>query len=539
MKSYYLKYVMLFLFSVLLIDIVIFVTSEHQKDVDISSLTMLGHAIEVPIDKGDITKVNNIIDSYSDKIIIEREGVVYTSNFAKDHQDRTELANEQLQKYRDFWKPLTISNSNTAETIYYKVPEINYFNKIIIDTLFSFLLAFCTLPLLFLAIKDIDSLYDSIEHLKQYLISTREQLDDIKHNKIYDDFDKSKEKERLHKKLVDSKAKRIGLQKEVENLQKDLEKKVNDIVSLKENISSLKSDIQNNKIDKNRLDEAKNIAIKEKKEINKKLSQLEEIVSDKNIEIERDKVKIRELNDVMNQINEHLKIREKEIEKLKNSKIDPREFESLKEQMMTIQSESFAKDSDIKDLLSKMSQKDDNIVTLKENLSQLTLDRVRFQNELSNLRTKNHNDKDVIEALVNESNLLKDKINAMNEEMKSMNQEMPVIKSGAYLDAEYNRLNILLKDKDSQLQGLVKENKQKETELKEFTLDTLNKLSALKRFEAQILDISREIKQKDSIIESANARLDVKDKIINTLNKELNDVKDKLNKVSSTVLSDV
>ena len=422
------------------------------------------------------------------------------------------------------------------------MPEINYSNKIILDTLFSFLLGLCTLPLLFLCLRDIDSLYDSIEHLKQYLISTREKLDDIKHNRVSDEFDKSKDKERLHKKLLDSKAKRIALQKDVESLHKDLEKKSHDLDSLKESISVFKSEMQNNKIDKNRLEEARSIAVKEKQEINKKLIQLEQDLKDKNIDIERSKLKTKELNDVMSQISEHLKIREKEIEKLKSSKIDPKEFESLKEQMMTVQNDSYSKSADIKDLLAKISLKDDNINTLKENVSQLSLERRKFQNEIANIRTKSNNDKEIIEALVNESNSLKDDIFSLKDKIKHDSEIVnPEVKSGAYLDAEYNRLNILIKDKESQIQGLIHENKQKEVELKEFTFDTLDKLSALKRFESQIIDVSRELKQKDNLIESVNARIDIKDKIINTLNKELNEMQDKFNKISNTnpVLSDV
>lgn len=545
MRSYYIKYILLFLLNVLLIDVVIFMTSEHKKDIDLSSLVLLEHAVEVPLDKGDISKINNIIDSYSEKVIIEREGVIYTSNFAKDQIDRTNLANEQLQKYSNFWKTFAMSSDKTVGTIYYKIPEINYFNKILMDTFFSLCLGLCVIPILFFGFRDIESLYDSIEHLRQYLISTREQLENIKNNKIYDEFDKSKEKEKLHKKLADSKSKRAALQKELEKVEYELEKKNDDISSLKETITGLKSDLQNNKIDKNRLEEAKNNAVKEKQDIAKKINQLENEVKEHQIEIERGNLRTKELNDVIAQIREHLRIREVEIQKLKSSKINPVEFDSLKEQYAEMQRISYAKDDDIKDLLNKLSVKDSHIDTLKENVSQLSLDRVKFQNEIANLRTKNSADKDVVAALVNENNELKDKLFELTDKIKDSALTNTQIQNGAYLDAEYSRLNILIKDKEGQISALIEQNKQKESELKEFTLDTLDKLSALKRFETQVLDLSRELKQKDSLIESINARIDVKDKVINTLNKEMNDLKDKLSKVTvemkatSQILSDV
>jgi chromosome segregation ATPase len=544
MRSYYIKYILLFLINVLLIDVIVFMTSD-KKEIDLSSLMLLSYAVEIPLDKGDISKVNNIIDSYSEKVIIEREGIIYTSNFAKDQSDRNTFAVEQLQKYKNFWKPLPITSETTAETIYYKIPEINYFNKILMDTLFSLCLGLCVFPILFIGFRDIESLYDSIEHLRQYLVATREQLEHIKNNKISDEFDKSKDKEKLHKKLSESKNKRIALQSDLEKLQSDFDRKINDINSLKETISNLKSDLQNNKIEKNRLEDLKNSAVKEKQEISKKLSSLESELDDRNIEIERGNVKIKELNSVMSQISEHLRIREKEIEKLKVSKINPIEFTEIKEKLSEAQRENIAISDDIRDLLGKLDAKDNHINTLKENVAQLSLDRIKFQNEVSNLRTKTSADRDVIEALVNENNNLKDAIVKLNSDIKDNQFSNPGMQSGAYLDAEYNRLNILLKDKESQVSTLIHENKQKENELREFTLDTLDKLSSLKRYETQVLDMSREIRQKDNLIESINARIDVKDKLINTLNKEMNDLKDKLDKVNnevkntSQILSDV
>lgn len=535
MRSYYLKYILLFLLNVFLIDVIIFATNDQKKEVDLSSLMLLGYAVEKPLEEGDISKVNNIIDSYSEKVIIEREGTIYTSNFAKDQSDRNSLATEQLQRYKNFWKALPIVTDKTAETVYYKIPEINYFNKILMDTLFSLVLALCTIPLIFFAFRDIDSLYDSIEHLRQYLVATREQLENIKNNKISDEFDKSKDKEKLHKKLAESKNKRIALQSDLDKLKSDYDKKLHDLNDLKDVVANLKSDLQNSRIEKNRLEEAKNIAVKEKQEIAKKLSTIETDLKDSNLEIERDNVKVKELNNVIAQISEHLKIREKEIEKLKISKIDPLEHNQLKEKLAEAQRESLAISDDIRDLLTKLDTKDNQINILKENVSQLSLDRIKFQNELSNLRTKTTADRDVIDALVNENNSLKDVVLKLNDEIKDSSLASPAIQGGAYVDAEYHRLNILIKDKESQLKSLIEENKQKENELKEFTLDTLDKLSMLKRYETQVLDMSRELKQKDSLIESINARIDVKDKLINTLNKEMNDLREKLDKVSNEV----
>ncbi|MFN8578372.1 MAG: hypothetical protein U0354_16150 [Candidatus Sericytochromatia bacterium] len=535
MRSYYLKYILLFLLNVFLIDVIIFATNDQKKEVDLSSLMLLGYAVEKPLEEGDISKVNNIIDSYSEKVIIEREGTIYTSNFAKDQSDRNSLATEQLQRYKNFWKALPIVTDKTAETVYYKIPEINYFNKILMDTLFSLVLALCTIPLIFFAFRDIDSLYDSIEHLRQYLVATREQLENIKNNKISDEFDKSKDKEKLHKKLAESKNKRIALQSDLDKLKSDYDKKLHDLNDLKDVVANLKSDLQNSRIEKNRLEEAKNIAVKEKQEIAKKLSTIETDLKDSNLEIERDNVKVKELNNVIAQISEHLKIREKEIEKLKISKIDPLEHNQLKEKLAEAQRESLAISDDIRDLLTKLDTKDNQINILKENVSQLSLDRIKFQNELSNLRTKTTADRDVIDALVNENNSLKDVVLKLNDEIKNSSLASPAIQGGAYVDAEYHRLNILIKDKESQLKSLIEENKQKENELKEFTLDTLDKLSMLKRYETQVLDMSRELKQKDSLIESINARIDVKDKLINTLNKEMNDLREKLDKVSNEV----
>lgn len=531
MRSYYIKYILLFLVNVILIDAIIFITSD-KKEVDISSLMILGHAIQIPLEQGDISKVNNIIDTYPEKIIIEREGIIYTSNFAKDQIDRTGLANGQMEKYQGFWRSLPIFSETVAEKIYYKNPEINYFNKILMDTLFSLLLGLCITPLMIIVFRDISSLYYSIEHLRQYLEATRDQLENIKHNKISDEFDKSKDKEKLQKRLADSKNKRIMLQSELDKIQHDYEKRVNDIESLKETIANLKSDLQNSKIDRNRIEDAKNNAIKDKQEITAKLRANEEELKNKNIDIERSELKLKELNGVITQISEHLRLREKEIEKLKTSKASPIEITQLKEKIAEAERENTSITNDIRDLLEKLDLKDNHINTLKENVSQLSLDRIKLQNEINNLKTKNNSEHDIVDALVKENNELKDIIMKLNDEVKNKSLTNTNIQSGAYLDAEYNRLNVLLKDKESQVHLLSQELKQKENELKEFTLDTLDKLSALNRYEAQITDMTRELRQKDSLIESVNSRIDVKDQIINTLNNEMNQLKEKLDKVT-------
>lgn len=544
MRSYYIKYILLFLVNVILIDAIIFITSD-KKEVDISSLMMLGHAIQIPLEQGDISKVNNIIDTFPEKIIVERDGSIYTSNFAKDQIDRTSIANSQLDKYKGFWKSLPIFSENIAETVYYKTPEINYFNKILMDTLFSLVLGLCVTPILFIVFRDISSLYYSIEHLRQYLEATRDQLENIKHNKISDEFDKSKEKEKLQKRLSDAKNKRIMLQSELEKVNSDYLKKVSDIESLKETIVSLKSDLQNSKIDRNRIEEAKNNAIKDKQEISGKLRSFEEDLKNKNIDIERNELKLKELNNVISQISEHLRIREKEIEKLKTSKASPVEISELKSKLLEAEKENNSISNDIKDLLEKMDTKDNYINTLKDNVSQLSLDRIKLKNEISNLKTKNNSEHEIVEALVKENNELKDIVMRLNDEFKNKALTNTNIQSGAYLDAEYTRLNVLLRDKESQLSLLSQELKQKENELKEFTLDTLDKLSALNRFEAQITDMSREIRQKDSLIESMNSRIDVKDQVIKSLNNEMNQMKNKVDKVTieekatRQILSDV
>lgn len=536
MKSYYIKYGILFLITVILIDIVLFFTTDHKKEIDMSSLLILGQAIEEPLDKGDISKVNNIIDIYPENIIVEREGNIYTSNFGKRQIDRNSLATEQIENYRSFWQPLILSADNSSQTIYYKTREINYTNKIMMNTLFSFALALCSIPVLIFSLRDVDSLYDSIDHLRQYLVAAREQLEEIKNTKIIENHDKTSENDKLHKKLADSKNKRLALQKEVEKYKHDLEKRNEDVHSLRESINTMKSDMQNSKVDKTRLEEAKNIAIKEKQEIAKKLGQLELTIKAKDDEISRVSYKIKELNQVIDDVRKHLQERENDIQKLKVSKIEPREFENLRNKNIEIQREINEKNDDIRNLLAQLESKNVNIENLKDNISQSNLERLRMQNELNGLKTKTAADREVIQALVNENSQYKDKIIQLEDKLK---EEIIIHsaeqKGDAYLSAEQKRLNIILKDKDNQIAQLIEESKQKENELKEFTLDTLDKLSALKRYEAQIMDMSRETLQKNNMIDSLETRLNVKDKTIDALNRELTMLKDKMKNVTTEI----
>ncbi len=88
MQSYYLKYGLLFVLMIVLLDIITFISYDSKKDSDISHLLILDQALERPIKNKDILKVNNIIDVYEEKIIIEKEGQVYTSNFGKTDEQR-------------------------------------------------------------------------------------------------------------------------------------------------------------------------------------------------------------------------------------------------------------------------------------------------------------------------------------------------------------------------------------------------------------------------------------------------------------------
>ncbi len=533
MRSYYLKYLLLFLTSVILIDLSLFFFTDHKKDVDMSSLLILGQAIQSPMDKADINKVNSVIDIFPEKIIIERDGSIFTSNFGKEQDDRASLAKEQLQSYKMFWQPILISGANKSETLYYKSREINYFNKLLMDFIFSLLLGLCLLPMLIFTFRDINSLFYSIEHLRQYLLSSREQLEDIKSRQVEGDFDINNEKERLHKKLVESKNKRIALQKELEKSKIEADKKNEEASSLRESVANLKLDLQNNKVDKNRLEEAKTIATKEKQDVVKKMSQLEQEIKSRDLELEKNFSKIQESDNLVLELKKSLQQKEADLQNLRNSKVDNREYEELKQNYEEIRKDMLSKNNDIRDLLVQIENKQFNIEKMKESNHQINVEKLRLQNELGSLKVRTGNDRDIIDSLVQENNSYKDKVVSLEDKLKDEIVDPETHKVPTYLDADHKRLSILLKDRENQVHQLMEDNQQKERELKEFTLDTLDKLSSLKRYETQIVDMTREVLQKNNTIDSLTSRSDVKDKLIKTLNKELNDLRDKINSSTS------
>ena len=208
MRLYYLKYSLLFLLLIVLSSFVSFFIID-KNDNELTSLLILNQAIEDPIEINDINRVNSVIDIYTDKIIIEKNGAIYTSNFGKKQQDRINVAQSQLENSNNLWKPLITPNKDNPAILYYKSQEINYFNKILLSVIIALSISLCALPLIIFMFRDFYSLSDSIDNLQHYLDSTKEKLENIKDTQTVHNFDNTKEADKLYKKLTESKNKRI------------------------------------------------------------------------------------------------------------------------------------------------------------------------------------------------------------------------------------------------------------------------------------------------------------------------------------------
>ncbi|MFN4150852.1 MAG: hypothetical protein ACK4IX_07895, partial [Candidatus Sericytochromatia bacterium] len=519
------RYSILLAVSVICIDASIFLYQNPRVESNTSNMSLLTEAIVRPLDFNDVLKVNSIIDKVDEKVIIEKKGTIFTSNFGRDKEERNLLASNELLSNRQFWKPLII-NEEGDEVLYYKIKEINFFNSLISSSLLSLLLGSFSFPLLFFFMKDIKDLSKTIEQLSYYLDLSREQMEDWKHKyeeQYFDDTDKQKEK--LQKKIEDFKNKR-------NQLKFDLDKKNDEINSLKENINLLKADVQNAKIEKNRVEESKNQISKEKFDLNKKLTTLENDLKTKIKSFEERESEIHKLGSELSRTREILRHKENEISELKKSKISREEFEESKSRINKLESELIDKENTAQGLFSKISELELNLENQRNTISEMNLEKVRIENEINNLRLRNSTDKEIIEALLEEKDNNLNEITALTQKIQELRiSELDSLSLNSdNIDNKIQDINKLIAEKDAMISRLIEEKNKKENELKEFTFDTLEKLSTLKRFEIQISDLSREVIQKNNLIDSLNTRVDVKDKIINSLNKELSDIKDNFNR---------
>lgn len=520
MQQYYVRYAILLAVSVICIDISIFLYQTPKSDTTKDNLSLVTEAIERPLEFNDVLKVNNIIDKIDEKIIIEKSGKVFTSNFGRDKEERNLFGSSELLVNKQFWKPLSIDDDGN-NILYYKTRDINYFNKIISNSLFSLLLASFSLPLLFLFGKDINSLSKTIEQLTYYLDHSREQMEDLKQKyeeQYFEGSDKSKEK--LQKKIDDFKNKK-------NQFKLDLEKKNEEIQALKENINLLKIDIQNSKIERNRIEETKNQISKEKIELSKKVSALENELRNKSKSFEERASDIHKVESEVNRMREIIKIKDNDISELKKSRISKDEFDELTNKISYLELDLINKNSENSELMSKVNELLSSIENQKNTISEINFDKVRLENEINNLKLKNATDREVIESLIEEKNSNLNEISDLTQKIRELREE-PQRVDNTFIDQNEEFSKILL-ERDNMISRLIEEKNKKENELKEFTFDTLEKLSTLKRFEIQISDLSREIIQKNDLLDSLSTRIDVKDKIISSLNKELLELKNNFN----------
>ncbi|MFN8672175.1 MAG: hypothetical protein U0457_08880 [Candidatus Sericytochromatia bacterium] len=539
MNSFIFKYVIIFCLTVISTDTFLFFYSTVSKEKENQEIKILSKAIEKSLEKEDLTTVNDILDSYEDKVILQRDGVIYTSNYGEESEERRVFATEQLQTYRPFWRSLEIPSEKYNQLIYYKTKEISFFNKIINNTLISLAVALMTLPILFLSLLQIRKQNKEEEKLKYYLKTIRENMEEVKDKEIIQKYEEDRY-DKLRTKLEESKNKRLELKKEIENKNAEIEKLKAENNKIKLEAKNLKTEIQTTKDEKTKLEESnKNALSKEKTNLSLKITSLEEQLANKEETIKQNKLKIFELEEKLNKEKETIMSKNKELSSLKISKVATEEFKEREIQVNTLERALGDKNIEIRDLLKQLELKNERINSLKEDLNLINMEKLRLDNEVNTLKVKKDSDKDVIEALITENNLYKDKVINLNDKLREYDNFSNLNPNNFSATDEDERFKAMLKARDEIIRNITNDKNKIENELKELTLDTIDKLSAVKRFEIQVADMTKEILKKNNLIDSLNSRIDAKDKLINTLVQEINELKEKIQTGDFAIINEI
>lgn len=527
--SYYIKYLLLFFTVFVSIDTGLFFYKNDVNEID--NIKILAKAIEKNLEKGDLEIVNDVLDSFKEKIIIQRDGVMYTSNYQGEPEERRAFATAQLQTYRAFWRHVSVPNEKYNYLLYYKTREISYFDRIIQNTILSFFIALASLPFLFLFFYEIRKKEKEKERVTFYLGTLREKIELLKDKEVVQEYDNEKN-DRLKKKLEESKNKRLALKQELEISHEDLNK-------LKNEFTKLKNEYQNFKNEKTKVEEnSKHTFDKEKIDLVRKITSLKDDIKSKNDNIIKIETRVKELEQKLLKERESLILKTKENNILKISKVAQEEFKEQGIKIQTLEKELIEKNKEIRALIAQLDLKNSRLSQVKDESGSVNMEKLRLENEVNNLKTKNITDNDVIEALVNENNTYKDQIFSLSDKIKEMGL---VIKNHAKFegDKDITLLQETIKNKDKKIKEFTDEKHQRENEMREFTLDTIEKLSALKRYETQLSESSREVLQKNNLIESLNSRIDSKEKLVNALLKELNELKEKKEDSNFEIINEI
>lgn len=516
--NYYIKYLLLFFGVFVSLDTgLFFYNSTNNQQID--SVKILAKAIEKNLEKDDLEVVNDVLDSFNEKIILQRDGRIFTSNYQGDAEERRAFATTQLQTYRAFWRHISVPNDKYTYSVYYKTREINYFDRIIQNTILSFFISFASVPFLFLFMFEIRKKEKDKERLTFYLGTLREKMEALKDKEIVQEYDNEKY-DRLKNKLEESKNKRLALKKELEISNEELNK-------IKNDFSKLKNEYQNFKNEKNKFDEnSRSSFSKEKTDLLNKISILREEMKNKNDNILKIELKVKELEQKLLKEKENLFLKAKEINVLKISKVAQEEFKEQSIKIQTLEKDMFEKNNEIRSLISQIELKNSRINQIRDDSASINMEKLRLENEVNTLKTKKYADKDVIEALVNENNTYKDKIFELSDKIKEMDLAIKTHSRSNGGD-DMSLFQETIREKDRKIREITEDKNKKENEMKEFTLDTIEKLSALKRYEIQLSEASRDVLQKANLIEALNSRIDSKDKLINALLKEMNELKER------------
>lgn len=527
--NYYIKYLLLFFGIFVSLDTGLFFYNNTNNQVD--SIKILAKAIEKNLEKEDLEVVNDVLDSFNEKIIIQRDGRIYTSNYQGDTEERRDFATTQLQTYRSFWRHVSVPNEKYSYSVYYKTREINYFDKIIQNTILSFFISLLSVPFLFLFIFEIRKKEKEKERVTYYLETIREKMQALKDKEVVQEFESDKY-ERLKSKLEESKNRRLALKQELEISNEDLNK-------IKNDFSKMKIEYQNFKSEKSKIEEnSKHHFTKEKTDLLNKISALKEEMKNKNDNILKIEIKVKELEQKLLKEKENLNLKAKEINVLKISKVAQEEFKEQGIKIQTLEKDMFEKNNEIRALISQIELKNSRISQIRDESSSINMEKLRLENEVNTLKSKKYADKDVIEALVNENNTYKDKIFELSDKIKEMNLAIKAHAGNNVMD-EMSLFQETIREKERKIREITEEKIKKENEMKEFTLDTIEKLSALKRYEIQLSETSREVLQKTNLIEALNSRIDSKDKLINALLKEMNELKEKRAEADFGIINEI
>lgn len=248
MNSFIAKYVLLFFITVITTDTFLFFYSNKEKDKEVHDIKILSKAIEKSLEKEDLTTVNDVLDSFEEKVIIQRDGVIYTSNFGYDSEERRDFATSQLQTYRPFWRNIDVPSEKYSQLLYYKTKEIQYFDRIINNTLYSFYIYLLKLTNINFLLLEIKKRNKKEEKLKYYLQTIRENMEQVKDDEVIEKYETEKY-DKLKTKLEESKNRRLALKQELENKTLEFDK-------LKPEISKLKTEIQSLKMEKNKMEDS-------------------------------------------------------------------------------------------------------------------------------------------------------------------------------------------------------------------------------------------------------------------------------------------